>query len=1392
MSTDRLTPALQDTLGAFEEPCVPLTTAEVADALDLGRRSTYDRLDRLVEHDRLRTKKVGASARVWWQPAGETPAPEESTAAARSLVDDVLDRADVGVIVLDEDDTVVWLNEATERYFDLDRAQVRGRDLREVLTADIAPAVADPEAFTATVRATDGDGDDTEAFECHVTPGANRAERWLEHRSRPIETGAYAGGRVELYDDVTDRKRAEAAHDQDRAQFESLVDAVEEYAIFTLDPAGHVQNWNAGARKIKGYAEGEILGTHVSAFYTPEDRTARVPERNLAAAERQGSIQEEGWRVRADGSTFWASVTISPFYEDGDLAGFVKVTRDLTDQREQRRALRRERNLLDRVLETSPVGVGVFDADGTALRVNREFTEFLEPDEDTPLGYELGDRPLLDEDGDEIPYEERPAPRALATDEPVRGQRIRVEREEGGPRWLSVNAAPFHDGTDGVVVTMADVTQLVEQSRRLERQRDELEAELDDVFARVSDGFFGLDTELRFTYLNERATDLFGRAEEDLLDVHIWDALEPGPVAQRVFEEVLDTQEPATFEEYYEPFEAWFENHVYPSESGLSVYFRDVTERKEREQQLEQYATIVETVDDGVYAVDADARFVLVNDAFCGMTGWDRDELLGSPASLVHDESVTTTAEEAAAAVAAGERDRATIELEVETKAGERVPVETRLQPFPAEGGTGRCGVVRDVTERKEREQQLERYERIVETVTDGIYVLDEAGRFRQVNEAFASLTQFDRADLLDRHAAVVFGENFGALDAEARARFERGETDVATFEEEIFTADGEAVVVESRFRPMTLEGGQGRVGVVRDVTERKRFEETLRGLYDSAHDLVEAESAAAVAGEVVETVRSILDIPAVAVYLFDEETGGLAPAARTLDGGFLQSDLPSVPLDESTITGAVYASGETRRYDDLDESQSVRAADSEMRAGLFVPIGDHGVLVAGSPAEGAFDDRTQRLLELVAANAESGVDRVEREAELARQRDHLGALNDLNGVFRDITEAVIDQSSREEIESTVCERLAAADSYSFAWIGAVDGQRQTVDLRTEAGVEGYLDGITISVDPDDERSVGPTAQAVLTGEMQVTRDVSRGESHEPWRDHVEAHGFRSSAAIPIVHEATLYGVLNVYADRAGAFSDDEQAVVGQLGEVVGHAIAAVERKRALMSDEVVELEYQIDDLFDAVGLDAPTAGRISIDRAIPSGDGTYLLYGRVTEDAREALAGLVEAATHWDRLSVIAEQGSVSRFEIRATEPPVVSAVASRGGYVESATIEDGDYRLQVHLPVGADVRAITDAVTATYPKAALVAQRQVSRPDPGESRILEALYDDLTERQRTALEVAYHAGFFAWPRESDGEAVAESLGVSAPTFHQHLRKAQEKVVAAVLSTPPAAAESS
>ncbi|OWK22902.1 hypothetical protein AJ87_38380 [Rhizobium yanglingense] len=143
----------------------------------------------------------------------------------------------------------------------------------------------------------------------------------------------------------------------DEGRLRLLVDAITDYAIYMLSPEGHVATWNVGAQRLKGYSQEEIIGRHFSNFYTEEDRAAGEPERALEIARRDGRFEKEAWRMRKDGSRFWANVVLDAITDDcGEVIGFAKITRDMTEKREIQRALDQAREELFQAQKMEAIG----------------------------------------------------------------------------------------------------------------------------------------------------------------------------------------------------------------------------------------------------------------------------------------------------------------------------------------------------------------------------------------------------------------------------------------------------------------------------------------------------------------------------------------------------------------------------------------------------------------------------------------------------------------------------------------------------------------------------------------------------------------------------------------------------------------------------------------------------------------------------------------------------------------------------------------------------------------------------------------------------------------------------------------------------------------------------
>ncbi len=211
-----------------------------------------------------------------------------------------------------------------------------------------------------------------------------RLEEELEHQRLQLNKKLEKQTRIlELTDKIlthefSKRKLVEKALKASEEQFKLLVQGVIDYAIIILDPKGYMKSWNVGAERITGYRAEEVIGRHISCFYTPKDKETGLPERHLTEAEKEGRMQDEGWRVHKDGSLFWASVVITALRdEEGKLRGFSKITRNLTERKQKEDEIKKQREFLQKILDNIPVMIICYDPEMKFLMLNKEFTRRL-------------------------------------------------------------------------------------------------------------------------------------------------------------------------------------------------------------------------------------------------------------------------------------------------------------------------------------------------------------------------------------------------------------------------------------------------------------------------------------------------------------------------------------------------------------------------------------------------------------------------------------------------------------------------------------------------------------------------------------------------------------------------------------------------------------------------------------------------------------------------------------------------------------------------------------------------------------------------------------------------------------------------------------------------------
>jgi PAS domain S-box-containing protein len=249
--------------------------------------------------------------------------------------------------------------------------------------------------------------------------------------------------------------------------YKLLVDTVSDYAIFALDPDGNIVTWNAGAERIKGYAPSEIIGRNFSTFYPLEDRIARKPERELEIVRRDGRIEDEGWRVRKDGSRFWANVVITALRDpNGTLVGFAKVTRDVTERRAAAQALRDSEQRFRLFVESvRDYGIFMLDPDGCVVSWNEGAERMEGYTADEIIGQHFSKfYPPEDLEWDKPGVELEGAARDGRFED--EGWRL---RKDGSRFWANVIITAIRDAS-GALVGFTKVTRDLSERRLAEQQ----------------------------------------------------------------------------------------------------------------------------------------------------------------------------------------------------------------------------------------------------------------------------------------------------------------------------------------------------------------------------------------------------------------------------------------------------------------------------------------------------------------------------------------------------------------------------------------------------------------------------------------------------------------------------------------------------------------------------------------------------------------------------------------------------------------------------------------------------------------------------------------------------------------------------------------------------------
>lgn len=797
----------------------------------------------------------------------------------------------------------------------------------------------------------------------------------------------------------------------------------------------------------------------------------------------------------------------------------------------------------------------------------------------------------------------------------------------------------------------------------------------------------------------------------------------------------------------------------------------------------EKLEKIYRHANDAILVVDPDTQTITdCNPQACEVFECSREQLLDmEPSKLVSEgnhscQEVYTELQQA--------DGNLTDELSCRSCQGTDIKVELSLSSLRIDGEPRMLALIRDRTQIRRQREQLQKRSAAMEATSDGIAIIADDGSVEYANQAFAGIFGYD-------DAVALHGRKWRSLYEDEA--WEQLQTKVLPTVRETGQWRGElrgqrrdGTTVPQSLSVAQLDGGEF-VCSVRDISERKEHAATLESLSESARNLIAAEDRDAIAQIATDIVDDILGFDVGCVRLFDSKTNTLEPISMTERARTLIESCQAFDLDLSAA-GRAYRRG-TRIERTKDD---VAYPDRGPTARVHFPLSQYGTLSVFSDSP-SIRDLEMRYIEILAADITTALERTEREEalrkkkrELSQQRSELETINEVNQLVQQLIQQLVDTGTEEEVYRTVCDRIAASDFCESAWIGTVEPEAGTVLQATGTGVSDEYLALIESI-PLARLADGIVAEAIRTQSIQVVRQYKTrqiGGDEEPQTSE-------ATMAVPLSNDSRVFGVLVVTSTQNNAFSDTATNGFRVLSDVIGFTIRATLNRELLHSDTVTELEFKVTDpQCLPIGLSEHLGCQIQLEGMTQRSGGKVLCYLHADRDTPDDVVAVTDEMEMVEACRIVDERDDGLLLEVIASMP-LVQLFADIGASIPTVIATDGEARIVVEGLPGTS-REIVQAFDERYENVDLLTKREVNRPVNKTGTLREHLEETLTDRQRTVIEAAFTAGYYEWPRKSSAEELADAIGIAASTLHQHLRKAERKILESVLGDPQPVHQSS
>jgi PAS domain S-box-containing protein len=639
--------------------------------------------------------------------------------------------------------------------------------------------------------------------------------------------------------DITERKQTEADLYSTQAFLNSIVENLP-VGVFIKDAVDlRVMYWNRASEELFGYSREEVLGKNDYDFLPQEQaRYLRTTDRQILTGGQLVDIPEVPLMTPHRGERFLHTKKVPLLDETGTPRYLLGICEDITERKRSEEGLRESEAHYRRMLETASEGIWMFDADSKTTFANDRIAQMLGYTVEEMLGRSLFD--FMDEES-----------RAIAATYVERRRQgiherhdFKFRRKDGSDLWAIVSATPILDSAGQFVGVLRMITDISDR-KRTEEALQESHQQTVQILERITDAFFALDHQWRFTYINSEAASSLQRNQEEVIGASFWDVFPEavGSLVEQQYRQAISEQVYITFETFCQRLVSWVEVRIYPCEEGLSVFWRDITKRKQAEEALREserrFRAIFHSMFQFIGLMKPDGTLLEANQTALDFAGLQLGDIAGRPFWEARWWSLCAQTQERLKAAIASAASGEFVRYEVDVLgAGDRVvTIDFSIKPVKDEMGQVVLLIPegRDISDKKQAEKALrdseQRFRATFAQAAVGIAHVDLDGKFLRSNQKFCALVGYTQAEMLAKTLQDITHPDDLEADLADVRQVLSGEIQMYSIEKRYIARSGEMIWVNLTVSLRRRSSGEPKyfISVVQDISDKKQAEEALR-----------------------------------------------------------------------------------------------------------------------------------------------------------------------------------------------------------------------------------------------------------------------------------------------------------------------------------------------------------------------------------------------------------------------------------------------------------------------------------------------------------------------------------------------------------------------------------